>query len=288
MALADSVPGVSGSTVAFVMGFYDMFISSLHAVVGKDCLERRKSLLYLAKLFAGWLAGMTGAVLFLSRNFQLHSYVFCSVFLGMTFASVPFIILQERDTLRQNYRNIWLVAAGIAVAVGMFFFRPLAAGGAGMNGALDFCSLSVRGCLFLFAGGVLGIAAMLLPGISGSTLLLLLGIYLPAITALGALLHGNFSVLPGIMSLGCGILAGIVLSVGSIHRLMVKNRNAMLYFIVGLVAGSAYAIIEGPATLKMPQPAMTFRTFSIPGFIAGAGILVLLELLRVRKLSAGR
>jgi uncharacterized membrane protein len=72
MALADSVPGVSGSTVAFVMGFYDKFISSLHSLVSKDKMKQRNCVCYLAKLLSGWIIGMTGAVLFLSLNCFLH------------------------------------------------------------------------------------------------------------------------------------------------------------------------------------------------------------------------
>ena len=72
MALADSVPGVSGSTVAFVMGFYDTFISSLHDLAGINAIKIKTSLSFLIKLFLGWIIGMTGAVLFLSLNCFLH------------------------------------------------------------------------------------------------------------------------------------------------------------------------------------------------------------------------
>ena len=72
MALADSVPGVSGSTVAFVMGFYDTFISSLHDLAGSNAIKIKTSLSFLIKLFLGWIIGMTGAVLFLSLSCFLH------------------------------------------------------------------------------------------------------------------------------------------------------------------------------------------------------------------------
>lgn len=277
MALADSVPGVSGSTIAFVMGFYDTFISSLHDLAGSNAIKSKTSLSFLIKLFLGWIIGMTGAVLFLSHNFETHCYFFSSLFLGMTLASIPFIVLQEKETLKQNYWNSLFIVTGIAVAVGIFFLRPLLANTFGTTSSLDFHTLAVREYVYLFIGGVLGIMAMLLPGISGSTLLLLLGIYLPAITALSCFLHGDFAVLPGIVALGGGILFGIVLSVGFIHKLMVNNRNAMLYFIIGLVVGSSFAIIQGPSTLKTPHAAMTFGTFSVVGFLVGAVILVLLE-----------
>ena len=60
MAVADSVPGVSGGTIAFILGFYDRFIDALHNLFGRNAGERRRAALYLAKLGAGWCAGMKG------------------------------------------------------------------------------------------------------------------------------------------------------------------------------------------------------------------------------------
>lgn len=58
MALADSVPGVSGGTVAFILGFYDRFINALHDLFGRNSAARKTALLYLLKLGAGWIVGM--------------------------------------------------------------------------------------------------------------------------------------------------------------------------------------------------------------------------------------
>ena len=58
MALADSVPGVSGGTVAFILGFYDRFINALHDLLGRDNAVRKTALAYLLKLGVGWIVGM--------------------------------------------------------------------------------------------------------------------------------------------------------------------------------------------------------------------------------------
>lgn len=54
MALADSVPGVSGGTIAFLLGFYDKFIGSLDALVSGTKEERKEALVFLVKLGIGW------------------------------------------------------------------------------------------------------------------------------------------------------------------------------------------------------------------------------------------
>lgn len=70
MALADSVPGVSGGTVAFIMGFYDRFIGSVHDLVFGRLDEKKSALMYLAELGVGWAAGMLLAVAVLSALFN--------------------------------------------------------------------------------------------------------------------------------------------------------------------------------------------------------------------------
>ena len=58
MALADSVPGVSGGTIAFILGFYDRFLDALHSLFGMNADARRAAVRYLLKLGAGWVIGM--------------------------------------------------------------------------------------------------------------------------------------------------------------------------------------------------------------------------------------
>ena len=72
MALADSVPGVSGGTIAFIMGFYDQFIGSINDLVFGEMKDKKAALKYLIKLAAGWLLGMGIASVILSSMFESH------------------------------------------------------------------------------------------------------------------------------------------------------------------------------------------------------------------------
>ena len=65
MALADSVPGVSGGTIAFLLGFYDEFINSLNDMIGKDNTKRKAALIFLIKLGIGWVIGFGASVMVL-------------------------------------------------------------------------------------------------------------------------------------------------------------------------------------------------------------------------------
>lgn len=122
--------------------------------------------------------------------------------------------------------------------------------------------------------------AMVLPSISGSSILLIAGVYLPVIQAIRQLLHLDLHVLPGLMALGLGVIAGVALFIKAIRAALRKHRSAMIWFILGLMLGSLYAIAMGPASLQTPQPPLSAATFRPLAFLLGVGLLVGLELLR--------
>ena len=275
MALADSVPGVSGGTIAFILGFYDRFLNALHDLFGRDREARLPALRYLVKLGAGWIIGMALAATALARVFDSGVYALSSAFLGLTAASLPFILKEERETLRGHASSLPFALLGMALVIGLVALR-----GANMGGALNLSSLRAWQYLYLFQTGMLAIMAMVLPGISGSTLLLVFGAYMPVITALHELMRFNFAVLPGLIVFDCGVLCGIALSIHFIRKALQQFRPQMVWFITGLMLGSLYAIVMGPATLAEPQPPLSLSTFSIPGFLAGIAVLGGLELAR--------
>ena len=82
MALADSVPGVSGGTVAFLLGFYDRFVDSLDDLISGTKEKRIAALRYLIKLGIGWGIGFLSAVLVLANVFESHIYLISSLFMG--------------------------------------------------------------------------------------------------------------------------------------------------------------------------------------------------------------
>ncbi|MFQ8928082.1 MAG: undecaprenyl phosphate translocase family protein [Evtepia gabavorous] len=153
-------------------------------------------------------------------------------------------------------------------------------GGGLRGGVIDYWSLGWE-LLYLFVAGALAIMAMVLPGISGSTLLLIFGVYAPTLYALRRLLALDLAVLPGLFALALGVLVGVGVSIRWIRAALRRNRAKMLYFILGLMAGSLYAIVMGPTTLSPPQQALHLETFHLGGFVLGVGILIGLERLKL-------
>lgn len=137
MALADSVPGVSGGTVAFIMGFYDQFIGSVHDLAFGKMKEKKSAVMYLAKLGAGWVIGMAMAAVVLSALFENHIYVVTSLFFGFVLGAVPLVVEEEVEGLRKMPQSFGFTLIGVAVVVGITM-----AGGKSGAAAMDLAQFS--------------------------------------------------------------------------------------------------------------------------------------------------
>ena len=162
---------------------------------------------------------------------------------GGTLASIPFIAAAERTALKK-FRSAPFALLGMAVVVGLTLLR-----GSSALGSVSFASLSPFSMLYIFLSGAVAITAMVLPGISGSSILL---------------------------------IAGVALSIHAIRTALLKYRSEMVWLILGLMLGSLYAIVYGAVNLTVPLPPMSLVTFDVPAFLLGVAILLGLELLRGR------
>ena len=199
MALADSVPGVSGGTIAFILGFYDRFINALHGLFRGNWKQRKAALTYLLKLGIGWGIGMVSCVVLLSSLFEQNIYFMSSLFLGLTVCSIPICAMAEQEAL-ENWRNSGFLLVGVAAVVGLTLLRTRAVG----LGAINYAQLQPLQFGWIFLSGAVAITAMVLPGISGSSVLLIAGVYLPTIQAVHSLLGLQLVVIPGLCALGAG------------------------------------------------------------------------------------
>lgn len=273
MALADSVPGVSGGTVAFILGFYDKFIGSLDSLFRGKMEEKKSALLFLIKLGIGWACGFIIAALVLGSIFNEQIYNISSLFIGFIIFAIPIVIYEEREALKKNYLNVLFALIGIVLVVAITLLNP--ASGQGISVHVD--NLGIGLIAYVFFAAMIAISAMVLPGISGSTLLLIFGLYVPIMSAVKEFLHMNFSYFPILCVFGLGVITGIVLFVGLIRKALENFRSQTIYVIIGMMIGSLFSIVMGPTTLEVPQAAMNFSTFNILFFIIGGVIIIGLQ-----------
>lgn len=276
MALADSVPGVSGGTIAFILGFYDKFINSLNDIFFGDMQKKKEAIFFLFKLGIGWIIGMVLASLVLTSLFEKKIYNISSLFLGFIIFSIPLIVKEEKGVLKGKYKNIIFAIIGIVVVALLTYFNPVS----GSSSYIDISHVNLGLGLYIVLAGMIAISAMVLPGISGSTLLLIFGLYMPIMNALKETLHLNFSYLPAIILFCIGILLGVLLVIKIIKVCLEKHRSATVYLIIGLMVGSLYAIVMGPTTLEVPKNALSIENFSILFFVIGGLVIIGLEKLK--------
>ena len=274
MSLADSVPGVSGGTVAFILGFYDKFIISLDDLFRGNKNKKIEALKYLTKIGIGWVVGFLLAVIWLANLFDSHIYALSSLFIGFIVFAIPIVIKEEKSSLKGKYYNLFFMFLGMLLVIVITYLNRES------GTAFNLDNYSIVTYIYVFFAASLAISAMILPGISGSTLLLIFGLYIPIITKIKDFLHFDFSVFPVLLIFGLGIIFGILFFTRLLRKCLEKRRSATIYAILGMMIASIYSISMGPTTLDIPLDMLSFETFKIDYFFFGGVIIIGLELLK--------
>lgn len=237
MGIANVIPGVSGGTIAIILGIYEQFISSISNLV-KNLKENIKFLLPI-------LIGMVLAILILSSvieysydNFPLPTMMF---FVGLVLGGIPMLMKNVINKKECKQVSSYVIAT-LAFALVIF----LACSDLIFNTTTEvsFVNMAVFDYVLLFIVGVVTAATMVIPGISGSLVLMLLGYYYPVISTISNLLTfdnlvGDILVL-GVF--GVGVLVGIVL-ISKLLEMLFKKYNTKTYFgVLGFIFASVLAI----------------------------------------------
>lgn len=240
MGAADVVPGVSGGTIAFITGIYEELIDSISAAD----LQALKLLLtgkpiqawqhingtFLALVFGGILVSVVSLAKAISWLLANHPKIIWAYFFGLILASVIFIGRQARIA---DWRNLLMFLLGTVIAYQI----------TGLSGAqVDPTHLVI------FLSGAVAICAMVLPGISGSFILVILGMYQPIITALKDF---NGTVL-GLFVLGC--ITGLLSFTHLLSWLLHRYHELMLALLTGFMLGSLNKVWPWKQTLTGSAP----------------------------------
>lgn len=240
IGIANIIPGVSGGTMMVSMGIYDDLIHSITHLFS----DFKKSLRFLLPIFIG-------IVLALALLAKLFSWLLATwpiatnlCFIGLIIGSLPSIL-----------KNVKRKRIPTSCGVSFFIFFALvilfaALEGVGGNGDVVL-KADFGGLFMLFVVGVIAAATMVIPGVSGSMILMLLGYYKPVIDlvsdAISALLHFNLPVLGHCIILGLPFAIGVIAGVFGIAKLiewvMKKWRQQTFWAIIGLICASPIAIL---------------------------------------------
>lgn len=228
MGISDLIPGVSGGTVAFILGIYEELLRAISGFFSKDWRKHIGFLLPLAVGMGATLLIFSRLIEYLLDNYHAQTQFF---FLGLIVGILPFITKQVNVKKNFNVGHYFIVLIVGAALASLAFINPPDYG--------TITKLTSSNVLGLFFAGWAGSMAMLLPGISGSFILLLLGVYSTAISALS-----NLNI-PIIAVIGSGVLVGFIVSSKAIRFLLEHFRYVTFSIIIGLIIGSVFVIYPG-------------------------------------------
>ncbi|SHN31812.1 DUF368 domain-containing protein [Gracilibacillus kekensis] len=234
MGASDVVPGVSGGTIAVVLGIYDRLIEAINGFFGK---EYKKHLMFLIPLGIGILTAvflLAGLIEWLFEHYPQQTQF---AFLGLIIGVLPFLFQKSEAKKTFKAKHFLLVMIGIAIVGSMAFFQT--------GEPAPVTNFSPTTYFWLFGSGFIASAAMILPGISGSFLLYVIGSYTTIISAIK-----NLDIIV-ILTVGTGILLGIVLMSKVIHYFLGAFPIATYAVVIGMVIGSVFVIFPGWPTNVM-------------------------------------
>jgi putative membrane protein len=253
MGATDVIPGVSGATIAVLLGIYNRLLAALNGIFSKDW---KKHLSFLIPLGVGIVIAIFTIARVMEWLLIHHPGPTFYFFLGLIIGVLPFLfnVADAKSAFKKHHIIILFLSA---ILIGSMEFLH--------NG--EETIIEARTMLVyvrLFFSGVLGSAVMVLPGISGAFVLLLIGVY-P--TLMSAVSNFEFDV---IIVTGAGILIGIITMSKVVNYLFKHYRTATFAAIIGMVIGSIFVVFPG-WPISTPLVFVSILTFAAG--LAGAYVL---------------
>ncbi|MFZ3273283.1 MAG: DUF368 domain-containing protein [Lutibacter sp.] len=286
MGAADVVPGVSGGTIAFISGIYEELLASISAInIANLKLLKNEGIKAAWKAVNGnfMLALLSGIFISIISLAKLITWLLenkpilvWSFFFGLVLASILFV---SKQITKWNASAIILFIIGAVAAYYITILHPAISESSSL--------------LFYFFAGALAICAMILPGISGSFILVLLGAYKPILKALDTLQFRDIKLL---VVVAIGAVVGILSFSKLLNWLFDHHKNNTLAVLTGFILGSLNKIWPWKETLtwrldshgvKIPFNEQSVSPFSYQGdpqlmmaiilLIVGFLLIILLE-----------
>lgn len=240
IGIANIIPGVSGGTMAVSMGVYDKMIMAITGL-RKDI---KNSILVLLPYVVGAVAGIGALSYMVEYTLSHYPMQTSGIFIGLVIGGIPMIFNKIEGT-KINVANMVSFFTFLLIVIGMAFLN-------GNEGSATDIAISVGSVIQLFFIGMIASATMIIPGVSGSLVMMILGFYGIIISNISnfisalsnfdmpAILHG-FGVL---FPFGIGLLLGIGIIAKMIEMLFKKVPTLTYWAILGLIFGSPIAIIN--------------------------------------------
>ncbi len=249
MGVANIIPGVSGGTIAVIFGIYEYLMQAIGNFL-TDKSRRMEYIRFLAFLFGGALISIIGFARVLSWSFENYPLPTVYLFIGLIIGSIP-VVLRSHNDMKVKPGRIFALIIGIVIVVVLALMQGQ---GAGEGEILKYEQIKLFHYFYYALCGVIAASAMIIPGVSGSFILILLGVYWTVLNALSGLSSTlleqglnpeTISTLALLASLGAGVVFGILVISRIMSWALKKHPAVTFYAILGLIIGSLYQIYPG-------------------------------------------
>ncbi|HHA0693773.1 TPA: DUF368 domain-containing protein [Staphylococcus aureus] len=239
MGTSDLVPGVSGGTIALLLGIYNQFIASISGIFSRRFWP---SFTFLIPIIIGMLLAMGSLSNLFNYLLIQHHIPTMFFFGGLIIGIVPYLLKISNYKTSFTTKHYMMVIAGIAILIVITLMNN------GDKHAGETLTLSTGLIIKYFIAGMCASSAMLLPGISGSFMLLVFGVYGTVMLAISEVVKLNFTGLPILLAVGFGVLAGFIISSKIIQYFLTHHKLMTFALIIGFVVGSLFAVFPGLPT----------------------------------------
>ncbi len=239
MGTSDLVPGVSGGTIALLLGIYNQFIASISGIFSRRFWP---SFTFLIPIIIGMLLAMGSLSNLFNYLLSQHHIPTMFFFGGLIIGIVPYLLKISNYKTSFTTKHYMMVIAGIAILIVITLMNN------GDKHAGETLTLSTSLIIKYFIAGMCASSAMLLPGISGSFMLLVFGVYGTVMLAISEVVILNFAGLPILLAVGFGVLAGFIISSKIIQYFLTHHKLMTFALIIGFVVGSLFAVFPGLPT----------------------------------------
>lgn len=239
MGTSDLVPGVSGGTIALLLGIYNQFIASISGIFSRRFWP---SFTFLIPIIIGMLLAMGSLSNLFNYLLSQHHIPTMFFFGGLIIGIVPYLLKISNYKTSFTTKHYMMVIAGIAILIVITLMNN------GDKHAGETLTLSTGLIIKYFIAGMCASSAMLLPGISGSFMLLVFGVYGTVMLAISEVVKLNFTGLPILLAVGFGLLAGFIISSKIIQYFLTHHKLMTFALIIGFVVGSLFAVFPGLPT----------------------------------------
>ncbi|NAN76097.1 DUF368 domain-containing protein [Staphylococcus aureus] len=239
MGTSDLVPGVSGGTIALLLGIYNQFIASISGIFSRRFWP---SFTFLTPIIIGMLLAMGSLSNLFNYLLSQHHIPTMFFFGGLIIGIVPYLLKISNYKTSFTTKHYMMVIAGIAILIVITLMNN------GDKHAGETLTLSTGLIIKYFIAGMCASSAMLLPGISGSFMLLVFGVYGTVMLAISEFVKLNFAGLPILLAVGFGVLAGFIISSKIIQYFLTHHKLMTFALIIGFVVGSLFAVFPGLPT----------------------------------------